>query len=64
MNDTTDIEREDELFYSFGEQDVQVTEKTGLPAIVVKYTEDAVKASNYNYIPSSLSFFVILGQIC
>ncbi|SVB63187.1 uncharacterized protein METZ01_LOCUS216041, partial [marine metagenome] len=41
-----------------------VTEKTGLPAIVDKYTEDAVKASNYNYIPSSLSFFVILGQIC
>ena len=64
MNDTIDIEREDELFYSFGEQNVQVTEKAGLPAIVDKYTEDAVKASNYNYIPSSLSFFVILGQIC
>ena len=51
MNDTIDIEREDELFYSFGEQNVQVTEKAGLPAIVDKYTEDAVKESNYNYIP-------------
>ena len=60
----TEIEREDELFYSFAEQNTQVTELARLPAIVEKYTEDAVKASNYNYIPASLSFFTLLGQIC
>lgn len=63
----TEIEREDEIFYSFVENDKngkQITEFVKLPAIVQKYTEDATKASNYNYVPSSLSFFVILGQIC
>jgi hypothetical protein len=35
-----------------------------LPAIVTAWTADAVKASNYNYVPASLTFFTMLGQLC
>lgn len=56
---------EEELYYSFIDQDNEkVTEWIRMPAIVKKYTEDAVKASNFNHVPSSMSFFVLLGQIC
>ena len=60
--DRTDYE--DELFYSFIEHEEQPTNnKLTLPAIVDKYTLDAVKASNYNEVPSALTFFVLLGQL-
>lgn len=35
----------------------------GLPQVVEDYVEAAVKVSNGNYIPASISFFSILGQI-
>ena len=34
-----------------------------LPAIVEEYVKAAVQVSNGNYIPASISFFTILGQI-
>jgi len=58
------IEEEDEIFYSFVDNDVQVTNWARLPAIVETYTKDATKASNYNDVPASISFFVMLGQLC
>ena len=55
---------EEELYYSFIDQDNEkVTEWIRMPAIVKKYTEDAVKASNFNHVPSSMSFFVLLGDL-
>lgn len=40
--------------YDYGEE---------LPQVVEDYVEAAVKVSNGNYIPASISFFTILGQI-
>ena len=48
---------EDEMYYDFidngmQESDQQIT----LPAVAVSYTNDAVKASNYNYTPATHHF--------
>ena len=53
---------EDELYYNFIDNGMQeeVTKVT-LPAVAVSYTADAVKASNYNYTPATLSFFCMVG---
>ena len=55
---------EDELYYNFIDNGMQeeVTKVT-LPAVAVSYTADAVKASNYNYTPATLSFFCMVGQL-
>lgn len=56
---------EDEAFYAFIDDDKQVTSnKLTLPEIAQKFTEDAIQASNYNNVPSSLAFFTMLGQLC
>ena len=62
MNNT--IIDEDELYYNFIDNGIQNDETTtALPAVAVSYTNDAVKASNYNYTPATLSFFTMVGQI-
>lgn len=55
---------EDELYYNFIDNGMQeeITKVT-LPAVAVSYTADAVKASNYNYTPATLSFFTMVGQL-
>ena len=64
MNKYTELQREEELFYSFIENEVQITEWEKLPTVVEEWTKDATKASNYNFIPASLTFFNMLGQLC
>ena len=65
MNRYIEQEREEEeLFYSFVENDVQITEWEKLPTIVEEWTKDATQASNYNFVPASLTFFTMLGQLC
>lgn len=58
-------EYEDELFYSFIDDDVKTeSNKLTLPKIVEKWTADAVLASNYNDVPAAIAFFSVLGQLC
>jgi hypothetical protein len=65
MTNNNYTEYEDELFYSFIDDNKQVdSNKITLPAIVQTYTNDCTMASNFNSIPASLSFFVMLGQLC
>ncbi len=55
---------EDEMYYDFIDNGMQETEtEITLPAVAVSYTNDAVKASNYNYTPATLSFFAMVGQV-
>tara|TARA_R100000005_G_scaffold95472_2_gene77025 strand:- start:78 stop:1538 length:1461 start_codon:yes stop_codon:yes gene_type:complete len=56
---------EDEAFYAFID-DNRITDsnKLTMPEIAKQFTEDAVKASNYNNVPASLAFFTMLGQLC
>tara|TARA_R100000781_G_scaffold24139_1_gene17892 strand:+ start:4001 stop:5458 length:1458 start_codon:yes stop_codon:yes gene_type:complete len=57
-------EDEDELYYNFIDNGVQESPaEIKLPAVAVSYTNDAVKASNYNYTPATLSFFAMVGQL-
>jgi hypothetical protein len=65
LTETDYNEYEDELFYSFIEDDVKtVSNRLTLPKIVEKWTADAVLASNYNDVPAAIAFFSILGQLC
>ena len=55
---------EDEMYYDFIDNGMQESEtEITLPAVAVSYTNDAVKASNYNYTPATLSFFAMVGQV-
>ena len=55
---------EEELYYNFIDNGVQESPtEIKLPAVAVSYTNDAVKASNYNYTPATLSFFGVVGQL-
>ncbi len=59
------IDDEDKLFYSFiDDEEPAESNALTLPAVAMSYTADAVKASNYNYVPASLSFFTMVGQLC
>mgnify|MGYP001217008702 CR=1 FL=1 len=59
------IENSDEAFYAFIDDNKEATSnKLTLPEIAARFTEDAVMASNYNNVPSSLAFFTLLGQLC
>jgi len=58
-------EYEDEMFYSFVEQnEIVESDKLTLPRIVEKWTQDAIEASNFNEVPASIAFFSVLGQLC
>ena len=59
-----ELNNEDELYYNFIDNGVQEEiRKVSLPAVAASYTADAVKASNYNYTPATLSFFTMVGQL-
>ena len=63
--ETNRNEYEDELYYSFVDDNVAAeSNKLTLPKIVEKWTADAVLASNYNDVPAALAFFSVLGQLC
>ena len=65
MNDSFD---EDEMYYSLidGNEEFGLSTEVDnpLPAVVRKYTDDALLASNFNRTPATMSFFVVIGQLC
>jgi hypothetical protein len=59
---------EDEMYYSMidGTEEFGLASevKNPLPAVVRSYTDDALLASNFNRTPATMSFFVVIGQLC
>ena len=63
MNEMKDDEL-DRIYYESLSEEVPTKKNSILPNIVEKYINSAAEVSIYNEIPSALSFFVLLGQLC
>ena len=63
------IEIEDELerlyYEGLSEQtETNIVNKNSLPKVVERYVKSATDVSKYNEVPATISFFVLLGQLC
>tara|TARA_R110000823_G_scaffold314937_1_gene445043 strand:+ start:333 stop:1808 length:1476 start_codon:yes stop_codon:yes gene_type:complete len=63
-NNYDNEEEEDRLYFEGLAEEVPKRKNSKLPKVVEEYVKSAVEVSHYNEVPSAISFYVLLGQIC